>query len=65
MKNVSSAHDKKHDPMRAALPEWDGHMLNESYKMPVPNASGTNYSYKNPVKAEKAAVPPKPAKNMY
>lgn len=50
VKKVSQAHDKKHDPVRAALPQWDGHMLNESYKMPVPNKSGKNDSYQNPVK---------------
>ena len=34
------------NPFRAAA--QDGHMLNESYKTPAPNASGKNPSYMHP-----------------
>lgn len=44
-------------PLRAA--EADGHQLNESYKLPVPNASGTNHSYMRPVQAGGGASSPK------
>lgn len=37
------------NPFRAA--EASGHELNESYKLPAPNASGTNHSYMHPVVA--------------
>ncbi len=36
----------QNNPFRAAI--QDGHMLNESYKMPAPNASGKNLSYMHP-----------------
>ena len=36
----------QNNPFRAAY--WGGHDLNESYKMPVPNASGENHSYMHP-----------------
>ena len=57
------------NPFRAAI--QDGHGLNESYKMPAPNASGQNLSYHHPLggaKAQtKAQKPPmiKDAKNTY
>lgn len=36
----------QNNPFRAAY--HGGHELNESYKMPVPNASGENHSYMHP-----------------
>lgn len=36
----------QNNPFRAGA--QDGHMLNESYKMPAPNASGKNDSYAHP-----------------
>ena len=36
----------QNNPFRAAI--QDGHLLNESYKMPAPNSSGTNLSYMHP-----------------
>jgi hypothetical protein len=44
-----TAMDMQSNPLRAAYE--DGHGLNESYKMPVPNASGKNLSYHRPVDA--------------
>ncbi len=41
------AMDMQNNPLRAAY--VGGHELNESYKMPVPNASGENHSYMHPV----------------
>lgn len=41
-----SAMDMQNNPFRAAY--HGGHELNESYKMPAPNASGTNHSYMHP-----------------
>lgn len=40
------AMDMQNNPFRAAY--LGGHDLNESYKMPVPNASGQNHSYMHP-----------------
>jgi hypothetical protein len=45
------------NPFRAA--EADGHQLSESYKMPAPNASGTNHSYMRPALAGGGASSPK------
>lgn len=42
-----SAKDMQNNPFRAAI--QDGHGLNESYKMPVPNSSGSNLSYHHPL----------------
>ena len=39
----------QNNPLRAAY--QTGHDLNESYKMPTPNASGVNHSYMRPTKA--------------
>lgn len=36
----------QNNPFRAAY--HNGHDVNESYKMPVPNASGENHSYMRP-----------------
>jgi hypothetical protein len=44
----------QNNPFRAAI--QDGHMLNESYKMPVPNSSGTNLSYHHPTGGAKTQV---------
>ena len=44
-------------PFRAS--EGDGHLLNESYKMPPPNAMGENHSYMHPVVGGKALDIPK------
>lgn len=60
----------QNNPFRAAA--QDGHMLNESYKMPSPNAEGTNLSYMHPhgkatqqkAKASPVAFP-KDAKNTF
>lgn len=41
-----SAMDMQNNPFRAAY--HGGHELNESYKMPAPNASGKNDSYMHP-----------------
>jgi hypothetical protein len=41
-----SAMDMQNNPFRAAY--HGGHELNESYKLPAPNASGTNHSYMHP-----------------
>lgn len=41
------AMNMQNNPLRAAY--FGGHELNESYKMPVPNASGENHSYMHPV----------------
>jgi hypothetical protein len=38
--------DMQNNPFRAAY--HGGHDLNESYKMPAPNSSGTNHSYLHP-----------------
>lgn len=40
------AMNMQNNPFRAAY--FGGHELNESYKMPVPNASGKNDSYMHP-----------------
>jgi hypothetical protein len=40
------AMDMQNNPFRAAY--HGGHEINESYKMPAPNASGTNHSYMHP-----------------
>lgn len=42
---IPKGHDMN-NPFRAAA--QDGHMLNESYKLPSPNKSGTNLSYMHP-----------------
>jgi hypothetical protein len=44
-----SAMSMQNNSFRAAY--QDGHGLSESYKMPVPNASGKNLSYHRPVDA--------------
>jgi len=44
----------QNNPFRAAI--QDGHGLNESYKLPAPNASGTNHSYMHPLGGAKAQV---------
>jgi hypothetical protein len=41
--------DMQNNPFRAAY--HTGHDLNESYKMPAPNASGKNHSYMHPTGA--------------
>lgn len=64
------------NPIRPA--EADGHGLNESYKMPAPNASGKNESYMHPLvggavlevpklsaKQAKPLGPPKTGKNTF
>jgi hypothetical protein len=48
---IPKGHDMN-NPFRAAL--QDGHMLNESYKLPAPNSSGTNLSYHHPLGGAKA-----------
>lgn len=40
------AMDMQNNPFRAAY--HNGHDLSESYKMPAPNASGTNHSFMRP-----------------
>lgn len=62
------AMDMQNNPFRAAI--QDGHGLNESYKMPVPNSLGQNLSYHHPLggaKAPKGQRPPavKDAKNSF
>lgn len=56
------AMDMQNKPFRAAL--QNGHDLNESYKMPAPNASGTNHSYHHPL-GGKAPAHAKDTKNTY
>ena len=64
-----SAKDMQNSPFRAAI--QDGHSLNESYKLPAPNASGTNHSYAHPIPQGRTQVkankPPrmKDDKNTY
>lgn len=41
-----TAMDMQNNPFRAAY--HNGHDLSESYKMPAPNASGTNHSFMRP-----------------
>jgi len=59
----------QNNPFRAAI--QDGHMLNESYKVPAPNGIGVNQSYMHPTGGAKAQVkaqkPPmiKDAKNTF
>lgn len=59
MKPHKTPSSHQNNPFRAAI--QDGHGLNESYKMPVPNASGQNLSYHHPLGGAKAQKPLKNA----